>query len=124
MTVGFEPSLRSQLAGADLKLQLHRAGIIIARQPPLRVSVLGPRAGQSKSLVPPTPRFDVRQEMQLGLLGHPGWSAERCDEFAGTRQELGRISDPLSAVVAVPTRCHGVKLNPGRCHHPRVLWCR
>jgi len=40
--------------------------------------------------------------MQLRLLCHPGWLAKRCDEFAGARNELRRVSDPLSAVVTVP----------------------
>ena len=52
--------------------------------------------------------------MQLGLLSHPGWLAEGCDELAGAGHELRGISDPLPGVVTVPTRCHGLKLNTGR----------
>ena len=33
--------------------------------------------------------------MQLGLLCHPGWLAKRCDEFAGARNELRRISEDV-----------------------------
>src|SRR5262249_12825282 len=77
----------------------------------VRVSPVGVRVRQCKPSVPPAPCFDVREQMQLGLLSHPGWLAERRDQLVGAGHELPGISDPVPAVVTVPARCHDRKLN-------------
>jgi hypothetical protein len=54
----------------------------------VRVRVVGLGVGQRESLVALTPCFDMRSEMDLGLLGHPNGLAERRHQLAGARDEL------------------------------------
>lgn len=76
----------------------------------VRVEVVGVGVGECQSLVAPTPCFDMRSEMKLGPLGHPGGLAECCDQLAGARSELRGVADASPAVIAIPPWRHRRKL--------------
>src|SRR2546429_7953619 len=60
------------------------------------------------------PCFDMRSEMDLGLLGHPRGFAERRHQVARARYELTGVTDAVTTVVAVPTCGHRPTLHQER----------
>ena len=79
----------------------------------VRASVVGVGVDQGKSVVLFTPRFNMRQEMKLRLLGHPGGLPECCDKLTGAGNKLKGITDAEPTGVAVPPRRHTRTLHQG-----------
>jgi hypothetical protein len=82
----------------------------------VRVHLVCVGVDQGEPLVPLTPGFNMREEMELWLLGHPGGLPECCDKLAGTGNELLGITDAEPTVVTVPPDPHR------RTLHRRVAW--
>ena len=70
------------------------------------VDIVAVGVAQREPPVSLAPRFEMREEMELRLLGYPGGFPESGDQFASPRDELTGIADAVHAVVAIPPALH------------------